>query len=142
MILKEHPFPPLQFIFDGPSLEGVVFTLKSSDNKPTHTLTITSQTYVSDNYAFIQGTWQGDGGTAKDFTGSLTDGTVSMTCSWANGMSGVNTLIGRITPVSQIVANGWQFTGSVVVTSNGAVVQGGPGGVSGEGRPPQIGALP
>ena len=141
MILKE-PFPPFQFEFDGPNLEGVVFTLKSSSDKPTHTLTITSQTYVSENFAFIEGTWQGDGPTAKDFTGSLTDGTVSMTCSWTNGMSGVNTLIGRITPVSQIVANGWQFTGSVVVTSNGAVVQGGPGAVSGEGRPPEIGALP
>ena len=136
------PHPEIPFNFDGPSLQGVVFTLKSSSDKPTHTLTITSQTYVSENFAFIQGTWQGDGPTAKDFTGSLTDGTVSMTCSWTNGMSGVNTLIGRVTPVSQIVANGWQFSGSVVVTSNGAVVQGGPGAVSGEGRPPQVGALP
>jgi hypothetical protein len=142
MIVKQEPFPPFQFIFGGPSLEGVVFTLISSSNKPNHTLTIKSQTYVSQNFAFIQGTWQGDGPTAKDFTGSLTDGVVSMTCSWPNGMTGVNTLIGRVTPVSQIASNGWQFDGSVVVTSNGAVVQGGPGALSGEGRAPQVSALP
>ena len=95
-----HPIDP--FLFDGPSFQNFVFHLKSSSNAPNHTLTITSQTSVNTNFAFIQGTWQGDGPNAKNITGSITDGTVSLTASWANGMGGINTLVGRLTPVSHV----------------------------------------
>src|SRR5262249_15550010 len=97
-----HPIDP--FLFDGPSIQNFVFHLKSSSNAPNHTLTITSQTSVNTNFAFIQGTWQGDGPNAKNITGSITDGTVSLTASWANGMGGTNTLISRLTPASRIPA--------------------------------------
>jgi hypothetical protein len=132
-----HPIDP--FTFDGPSFLNFVFHLKSSSNAPNHTLTITSQTSVSTNFAFIQGTWQGDGPNAKKFTGSITDGTVSITCSWANGMGGTNTLMGRVAPASRIVAlpSRWELSGNVVATdAQGNVVTGGPGMVSGEGAPP------
>jgi hypothetical protein len=56
-----HPIDP--FLFDGPSFQNFVFHLKSSSNAPNHILTITSQTSVNTNFAFIQGTWQGDGPT-------------------------------------------------------------------------------
>jgi hypothetical protein len=76
---------------------------------------------------------------AKEFTGSITDGTVSITCSWANGMNGTNTLMGRIIPTSRIVANRWELTGNVVATDGaGNVVAGGPGMVSGEGSAPEV----
>jgi hypothetical protein len=135
------PRRPLRF--DGPSLEGIIFSLKSNNpdnpDAPNHTLTITTQTFVSVNFAFIQGTWQGDGPTAKDFTGSLTDGTVSMTCSWANGMGGTNTLIAGIIPGSQIVANLWELSGNVIVTnSSGEIVPAGPGIVTGAGHPAEV----
>ena len=111
-----HPIDP--FLFDGPSFQDFVFHLKSSSGAPNHTLTITSQTSVNTNFAFIRGTWQGDGPNAKNITGSVTDGTVSLTASWANGMGGTNTLIGRLTPASRIVAfpPRWELSGNVVVT--------------------------
>jgi len=135
-----HPIDP--FLFDGPSFQNFVFQLKSSSNAPNHTLTITSQTSVNTNFAFIQGTWQGDGPNAKQITGSITDGTVSLTASWANGIGGTNTLVGRLTPVvSRIPVSPprWELNGNVVVTNaQGSVVSGGPGAVSGEGSPPQV----
>jgi hypothetical protein len=125
--------------FDGLSFQSFVFNLKSSTNAPDHTLTITSQTPVSTNFAFIEGTWQGKGSAAKKFTGSITDGAVSITCSWANGMNGTNTLMGRIAPASSIVANRWELTGNVVATDGtGNIVAGGPGMVSGEGSAPEV----
>ena len=63
-----HPIDP--FLFDGPSFQNFVFHLKSSSNAPDHTLTITSQTSVNTNFAFIEGTWHGDGPNAKQITGS------------------------------------------------------------------------
>jgi hypothetical protein len=131
---------PANTAFDGPFLQGVIFHLKSNNpgnpNAPNHTLEITSQTSVSSNFAFVEGNWQGDGPSAKRFTGSLTDGTVSLTCSWANGMSGTNTLVARVAPASQIIANRWDLNGNVVVTNGtGSIVSGaGPGMVSGEGQ--------
>jgi hypothetical protein len=142
-IVQRQPNPTTPPVtFDGPGLQGVAFTLRSGSGKPTHTLTITGQTTVTANYAFLQGTWQGDGPTPKNFTGSLTDGVVSITCSWANGMGGTNTLIGRISVGSPIIVNLWALNGNVVVTNGqGAVVPGaGPGAVSGEGRAPEINA--
>jgi hypothetical protein len=135
-----HPIDP--FLFDGPSFQNFVFHLKSSSNAPNHTLTITSQTSVNTNFAFVEGTWQGDGPNAKHITGSITDGVVSLTILWANGMGGTNTLVGRLTPVvSRIPAlpPRWELNGNVVVTNaQGAIVPGGPGAVSGEGSPPQV----
>jgi hypothetical protein len=131
------PRRPLRFA--GPSLEGVVFSLKSNTGAPDHTLTVTAQTFVTVDFAFIQGTWQGNSPPAKSFTGSLTDGTVSMTCSWANGMSGTNTLIARITRASEIYASSWELSGNVVVTNDtGAIVPGGPGMVTGSGSTPVV----
>ena len=135
-----HPIDP--FLFDGPSIQNFVFHLKSSSNAPNHILTITSQTSVNTNFAFIQGTWQGDGPNAKQITGSVTDGTVSLTASWANGMGGTNTLVGTLTPVVSripVFPTAWELNGNVVVTNGqGNVVAGGPGAVSGEGSPPQV----
>ena len=92
--------------------------------------------------AFVEGTWQGDGPNAKHVTGSITDGVVSLTILWANGMGGTNTLVGRLTPVvSRIPAlpPRWELNGNVVVTNaQGDIVPGGPGAVSGEGSPPQV----
>ena len=131
-----HPIDP--FLFDGPSFQNFVFHLKSSSNAPNHTLTITSQTSVNTNFAFIQGT----SGAQENITGSITDGTVSLTASWANGMGGINALVGRLTPVvSRIPAfpPQWELNGNVVVTNGqGSIVAGGPGAVSGEGSPPQV----
>jgi len=138
-----HPIDP--FLFDGPSFQNFVFHLKSSSNAPDHTLTITSQTSVNTNFAFIEGTWHGDGPNAKQITGSITDGTVSLTASWANGMGGTNTLVGRLTPASRIVAfpARWELSGNVVVTNaQGSIVPGGPGMVSGEASPPEVLASP
>jgi hypothetical protein len=56
-------------------------------------------------------------------------------------MGGINTLVGRLTPVSSIVAlpPRWELSGNVVVTSaQGTVAGGGPGAVSGEGSPPRL----
>jgi hypothetical protein len=135
-----HPMDP--FLFDGPSFQNFVFRLKSSSNAPNHTLTITSQTSVNTNFAFIQGTWQGDGPNAKQITGSITDGSVSLTASWANGMGGTNTLVGRLAPVVSripVFPTAWELNGNVVVTNGqGSIVAGGPGAVSGEGSPPQV----
>jgi hypothetical protein len=135
-----HPIDP--FLFDGPLFQNFVFQLKSSSNAPNHTLTITSQTSVNTNFAFIQGTWQGDGPNAKQITGSITDGTVSLTASWANGMGGTNTLVGRLIPVVSRVPTfppQWELNGNVVVTNGqGSIVAGGPGAVSGVGSPPQV----
>jgi hypothetical protein len=135
-----HPIDP--FLFDGPSFQNFVFHLKSSSNAPNHILTITWQTSVNTNFAFIQGTWQGDGPNAKQITGSITDGTVSLTASWANGMGGTNTLVGRLAPVVSripVFPTVWELNGSVVVTNGqGSIVAGGPGAVSGEGSPPQV----
>jgi len=47
-----HPIDP--FLFDGPSFQNFVFHLKSSSNAPNHTLTITPQTSMNTNFAFIQ----------------------------------------------------------------------------------------
>jgi hypothetical protein len=142
MATKKAVVHPIDlFLFDGPSFQNFVFHLKSSSNAPDHTLTITSQTSVNTNFAFIEGTWQGDGPNAKHITGSITDGTVSLTASWANGMGGTNTLVGRLTPASRIVAfpPRWELNGVVVVTNaQGSIVPGGPGAVSGEGSPPQV----
>jgi hypothetical protein len=143
MATKKAVMHPIDsFLFDGPSFQNFVFHLKSGSNAPNHTLTITSQTSVNTNFAFIQGTWQGDGPNAKQITGSITDGTISITASWANGMGGTNTLVGRLTPIVPRVPlfpPRWELTGTVVVTNGqGAVVAGGPGAVSGEGAPPQV----
>ena len=135
-----HPMDP--FLFDGPSFQNFVFRLKSSSNAPNHTLTITSQTSVNTNFAFVQGTWQGDGPNAKQITGSITDGSVSLTASWANGMGGTNTLVCRLAPVVSripVFPTAWELNGNVVVTNGqGSIVAGGPGAVSGEGSPPQV----
>jgi hypothetical protein len=139
------PHPIDQLPFGGPSFENFVFRLKSSSNSPEHTLTITSQTSVNANFALIEGTWQGEGPSAKRFTGSITDGNVYLAVSWQNGMGGTNTLVGMLAPVSRIVAfpPRWELSGNVVATNaQGAIVAGGPGMVSGEGSPPQVLASP
>jgi hypothetical protein len=140
---------------DVPNLKGFVFVLKSSNNKPDHTLTILSQINASVEFASIQGTWQGDGPNAKDITGNITSRLLShpalestqaqhgnrhiifptfvwITCHWANGMGGTNTLSGTLVPNG---ANIWHLNGTVIVTNSaGTVVSGGPGDVSGDGH--------
>jgi len=141
---------------DVPNLKGFVFVLKSSSNKPDHTLTILSQTYNNADFASIQGTWQGDGPNPKNITGNITTqifanptpGSIQsvqqgnrliilrtlvwITFHWANGMGGTNTLSGTLVPNG---TNIWHLNGTVVVTdSAGNVVPGGPGEVSGDGK--------
>jgi hypothetical protein len=141
---------------DVPNLKGFVFVLKSSSNKPDHTLSILSQTFTSTDFASIQGTWQGDGPTAKDITGDITSRLytypapafsqearqgdrlivfptfVWIAFHWANGMGGQNILSGTLVPNG---TNVWHLNGTVVVTdSTGNVVPGGPGDVSGDGH--------
>lgn len=140
--MVHFPPPPTVFdVYDGPSLLNFVFQLKSSENAPDHTLTITSQTSVSRSFAFIQGTWQG-GKSQRQFTGTISDGTVRLTCSWANGMEppGANTLMGTVVPASGNAApQRWEFSGNVIATDDqGNVTTGGPGMVAGEGGPPVL----
>ena len=125
--------------FQGPNLQGYVFVLKSGSNHPDHTLTIKSRMPISANFAFIEGSWQGEGPSPKNFTGSLTDGSVSTTCSWQNGMGGTNTLMGKLVP-DNLRAFLWKLSGTVGVTdSGGNVVAGaGPGMVSGDGHAPLV----
>jgi len=134
--------------FNGPTLQGIVFELKSSTpNKPNHTLRITLQQTLDNSVAFIAGTWQGDGPNAKNVTGSITASPSRITCSWpngmmgANGMTGMNALVGHVVPASRLPGNPtgrWHLEGSVVVTDGqGNVVPGaGPGQVSGNEPPP------
>ena len=141
---------------DVPNLKGFVFVLKSSSNKPDHTLTILSQNFASAEFASIQGTWQGDGPSSKDITGDITTQLVIdpipafqaarhgnriivpptpiwITFRWGpNGMGGTNTLSGTLAPNG---TNIWHLDGTVVVTNSaGTVVPGGPGEVSGDGK--------
>ena len=130
--------------FLGPSLEGFVFILKSASGKSDHTLTITSQTSIDFLIASVQGTWQGDGPSAKNFAGTiLSVNAPSITLSWANGMNGHNTLSGRLTPVSAITVfqeNAWHLNGSVTAydANNEPITGAGPGNVSGNGHPPFV----
>jgi hypothetical protein len=134
--LPTPPIPPPWLVFDGPSLLNVVFTLKSLENAPTHFLRIMSQTSISRNFAFIQGTWQGDGPTPKQFIGTISDGTIRLTCSWARGDDpnidvGRNTLMGTVFPAD---TQHWVLVGNVVATdAEGEITSGGPGMVTGEG---------
>src|SRR6516164_9617905 len=141
---------------DVPNLLGFVFVLKSSSNKPDHTLTILSQSFASAEFASIQGTWQGDGPSPKDISGDITSRLytypapfiqgarqgnrfivlptfVWITFHWANGMGGQNTLSGTLVPNG---TNTWHLDGTVVVTdSAGNVIPNkGPGEVSGDGK--------
>jgi hypothetical protein len=94
--------------------------------------------------ASIQGTWQGDGPSAKNFVGTiLSVNAPSITLSWANGMDGHNTLSGRLTPVSAIIVfqeNTWHLNGSVTAydANNEPITGAGPGNVSGNGHPPFV----
>jgi hypothetical protein len=135
---------PEHSLFIGPSFKGFVFILKSDSDKPNHTLTITSQTSIDLILASIQGTWQGDGPSAKNFTGTIIHprgaSHISLTLSWANGMNGHNTLAGTLThvPVTNVLEeNLWHLAGNVVsYDANNNPTGGGPGHVSGNGEPP------
>ena len=136
---------PTKFL--GPSFEGFVFILKSLEPdsvKPNHTLTITSQTSIDFIIASIQGTWQGDGPSPKSFAGTIFKlNNLSITLSWANGMSGHNTLTGRLThlaPSDVLEQNSWHLDGSVTAygANNEPIAGAGPGNVSGNGHPPFV----
>lgn len=129
---------------DVPNLKGFVFVLKSSSNKPDHTLTILSQNFTSAEFASIQGTWQGDGPSSKDITGDITTQLVIdpipafqaarhgnriivpptpiwITFRWGpNGMGGMNTLSGTLAPNG---TNIWHLDGTVVVTDASGTVR-------------------
>jgi hypothetical protein len=129
--------------FRGPSFEGFVFILKSDSAKPKHTLTITSQASIDIIIASIQGTWQGDGPNPKSFTGTIFNlNHLSVTLSWANGMSGHNTLTGKLThlaPSDVLEQNLWRLDGSVTAyDANNNPIAGGPGNVSGNGEVPLV----
>jgi hypothetical protein len=128
-------------VYNGPSFQGLSFDLQSSNGKPAHTLTIQTQTNGFFNTAYITGTWQGDGPTARSITGRIVDinGSITITVSWANGQGGTNTLSGSISWVPEpfFVQSHWHLQGSVTVTdASGQIVQGaGPGNVSGNAYP-------
>ena len=122
-----------------PDVQYYTFTLISSSNKPTHTLVITSETYLSNGSAFIGGTWAGDGPNSHVVSGTLAFAAHSKTVvdvnfSWTNGNGGQNSFSGTMTQVHSHHTHGsphdYYLTGTVT-TSNG----GGPGMVSGYGYP-------
>lgn len=126
--------------FLGQSFENFVFVLKSDSGKPSHTLTIKSQTSIDFIIAAIQGTWQGDGPSAKPFAGTIIRLKVlQISLSWANGMGGHNTLAGVLTKVptnNVLEENLWHLAGSVTAyNADNEKVPGGPGNVSGNGAP-------
>jgi hypothetical protein len=131
-------------VYSGPSFQGLSFDLLSSNGKPAHTLTIQTQTNGFFNTAYITGTWQGDGPTARQITGTIVDinGNITITVSWANGQGGSNTLSGSITWVPELAfyQSHWLLQGSVTVTDGfGNIVPGaGPGNVSGNAYPYSI----
>jgi hypothetical protein len=140
---KKPPPPPPRYA--GPSYQGFLFILYSADNKPTHKLTIATQT-VDARFSYtasITGTWSNDdGGSPHPIKGVINSDGEAINCSWPNGNGGTNTLSGSLSYSS--VGKLGQLQPSAyldgMVTSTGGT--GGPGQVSGEGYgplPPAIG---
>jgi hypothetical protein len=129
------------FYYDGPSIQGLSFLLQSTNGSPDHTLKIGTQASLPFELASITGTWQGkNAGSVKSFTGTITKGRyLYIACSWANGMSGMNTLSGTLVLKKKspnAVLPEWFLQGAVTATDqNGMVVPGGPGDVSGYASP-------
>jgi hypothetical protein len=122
-----------------PNLSGLTFHLISSNGKPAHDLTITSEHYLLDGSATITGTWHGDGGNGNSFpivNGMLTHdahGNTIMTFSWngAHYFRGTVTPVVSRLPVLSIFGPRYHLEGDVTVPGN---PNGGPGHVSGDGR--------
>lgn len=134
-----------------PTLQGIAFELVSSTpGKPNHILSITLQQPVDDSFAFLVGTWRGDGPNAKIIGGSIAASPVRITCSWSNGMTdpmtgmtGMNVLVGYLVPASRRPGHPTgrlRLDGTVFVTDGtGALLQGkGPGQLSGDEIPPAL----
>ncbi len=131
---------PLPHFARVPNLQGYTFYLNSSNNKPSHTLIIKTESYNFFGSASFSGTWQGDGPNAKTVSGTLVFAANSHTVtnvnfSWTNGSSGQNSFSGSLTPVQNRISvySAAYFLSGKVTSSTG----GGPGMVSGYGYPPR-----
>jgi hypothetical protein len=134
--------------YNGPNYAGFIFTLISADGSPTHLLAISTQVpEVSHYQAYIQGTWQGEnpagGGSPKPVSGLITADGAGIQCSWTTP-NGINVLKGTLTYSPGRFGDSGTHIGFVppeayldgAVTaydSNGKVLPGGPGNVSGSG---------
>lgn len=142
--------PPPDQLYTGPNYQGFVFTLPSSSNKPTHYLTIATQSVDGSliKTAFITGTWQGDG-TPKAMNGRIGENGASINCGWVNDPNNPtvqNNLVGTLSSYSTTGKFG-QVQGQPSAFLEGTVTSfefgtttvrpgDGPGNVSGEGYGP------
>jgi len=141
-----RPLPKID-PYNGPNYQGFVFTLYSSSGKPTHYLTIATQTAeVFFAQAYITGYWQGDGGTPKPVAGLITGNGDGISCSWStpngkNVLEGALTYsVGKFGVTSGLAWPSAYLDGNVTAyDANGNVLQGmGPGHVYGEGGRPWV----
>ena len=98
-----HPIPH-PHVVDVPNLKGYTFYLNSTNGKPAHTLTITSETYNRFGSASFTGTWSGDGPNSHAVSGTLifaanSTTVVDVNFSWTNGSGGQNSFSGSLTSV-------------------------------------------
>ncbi len=134
-----HPIPH-PHVVDVPNLKGYTFYLNSTNGKPAHTLTITSETYNRFGSASFTGTWSGDGPNSQAVSGTLVFAANSTTVvdvnfSWTNGSGGQNSFSGSLTSVHNritVLSGAYYLTGNVTSSTGG-----GPGMVSGYGYPPR-----
>jgi hypothetical protein len=139
--------PPPYWGYTGPNYQGFVFGLLSSIGKPTHGLTIATQTneHIFEQ-AVITGSWYpaDDPSAGKPYQGLITGNGDAISCTWTTS-NGYNVLQGTLTykaaefnvfpPPPQWVPPSAYLDGDVTAyDANGNVIQGaGPGPVSGKG---------
>ena len=132
--------PPPDQLYTGPNYQGFAFTLPSSSNKPTHYLTIATQSVDGSLFktAFVTGTWRGTG-KAMTMSGYIGGNGDTIEVSWTDPNTGLpNTLNGTLAysdvgKFGQVQGQPSAYLEGTVTTSDGT---GGPGNVSGEGYGP------
>jgi hypothetical protein len=155
---RPHPTP-----YQGPNYQGFVFVLVSSTpGKANHVLTISTQT--NENFfeqAYITGSWYGDNPSQpKAIEGVITGNGTGINCSWSppppsgsttttspqhskNVLAGTLTYnVGKFSATTGLIWPSAYLDGDVTAyDTNGEVISGGPGHVTGTGAK-QIQALP
>ena len=148
-----HPTP-----YRGPNYQGFVFVLVSSSGKANHVLTISTQT--NENFfeqAYITGSWYGDDPSQpKAVEGVITGNGTGISCSWSppntagstpqhskNVLAGTLTYnVGKFGAATGLIWPSAYLEGDVTAyDTNGDVISGGPGHVTGTGAK-QVLALP
>ena len=150
---RPHPAP-----YRGPNYQGFVFVLVSSSGKANHVLAISTQ--ASEFFfeqAYITGSWYGDDPSQPKFVeGVITGDGTGINCSWSPPNSAGSTTqhsknvlagtliynVGKFGADTGLVWPSAYLEGDVTAyDTNGNVIPGGPGHVSGTGAK-QIMALP